>query len=72
MKFMDIRDKEDRHAFSSRDSNVNPYLNKHTKSTRSPLAPKYYKATIVNKEIGIILLQDLYNVFPKALKVEII
>jgi serine/threonine protein kinase len=69
LKIMDIRDREDRHNFRHEIAMLLT-LNQHTLKTTSPLGPKFYKGTIVNKEIGIIALQDLNSVFPKALKVE--
>ena len=69
LKIMDVRDPEDRQNFRHEITMLRS-LNKHTRTTTSPLGPRFYKATIVNKEIGIIALQDLNTVFPKALKVE--
>ena len=49
LKIMDIRDRNDRHCFRH-EIRMLRHLNQHTKTSRSPLGPKFYKASLINKE----------------------
>ena len=69
LKIMDVRERDDRYAFHH-EVRMCRMMNRHIRTTTTPLGPKFYGARIVNKQIGIFILQDLHSIFPKALKVE--